>query len=115
MVDSVLSLSNRGLRDWVIQRVTAMLIGIYTLLILGFIVTHPQLQFDEWQMLYSYSFIKVLSFLVLFSILLHTWIGMWTVFTDYIKIKSISLILQVLMIILLFGCLVFGAEILWGS
>ncbi len=114
MVDNVLSLSSRGLRDWLIQRVTAIILGVYSLFIIGFLLLHPQLQFDEWQMLFSYNITKIFSFLVLLSIVLHAWIGMWTVFTDYIKSISIRLCLQVLVAILYFCCLVWGVTVLWG-
>lgn len=114
MVDNILSLSTRGLRDWVVQRVTAVILGLYTLFLIGFIVLHPQLQFDEWQVLFSYNIMKIFSFLVLFSIILHAWIGMWTVITDYIKSWQFRLILLLLIAILFFSCLVWGIVVLWG-
>jgi succinate dehydrogenase / fumarate reductase, membrane anchor subunit len=114
MVDNVLSLSNRGLKDWLIQRVTAVLIGLYTIFIVGFILFHPQMLFDEWQMLFSYNIVKIFSYLILFSILLHAWIGMWTVFTDYIKCSYFRLFLEVCVAILFFCCLVWAIIILWG-
>lgn len=114
MVDNVLSLSTKGLRDWLIQRLTAVIIALYTLFILGYIVLHPQLQFDEWQMLFSFNSVKIFSFLVLFSIILHAWIGMWTVFTDYIKSCYFRLFLQVLVALLFFCCLAWGVVVLWG-
>lgn len=114
MVDNVLSLSTRGLRDWLVQRLTAIIIGLYTLFIIGFIVFHPQLQFNEWQMLFSFTVMKIATLLVLFSIVLHAWIGMWTVFTDYIKCGYLRLFLQALVAILFFCCLAWGAVVLWG-
>lgn len=114
MVDNILSLSTRGLRDWLLQRITAVLLALYSFFLIGFIILHPQLQYDEWQMLFSYNSIKVFSFLVLFCILLHAWIGMWTVFTDYVKSSTVRLLLQVAIAILFFWCLVYGAVVLWG-
>lgn len=114
MVDNILSLSTKGLRDWLIQRVTAIILAAYSFFIIGFIILHPQLQYDEWQMLFSYTSVKIFSFLVVFSILLHAWIGMWTVFTDYIKSTAVRLLLQVAVAILFFWCLVYGAVVLWG-
>lgn len=114
MLDSLFSLTNRGLRDWLIQRVTAIIVGLYTLFIIGFILLHPQLQFDEWQVLFSHTLTKVFSLLVIFSLILHAWIGMWTVFTDYIKTASIRICLQVLMAVLFFCCLAWGIIVLWG-
>lgn len=114
MVTNILSLSSKGLRDWLVQRVTAIIIAVYSFFILGFIILHPQMQYDEWQMLYSNTTVKIFSFLVLFSMLLHAWIGMWTVFTDYIKSYVVRLLIQVLVAILFFWCLIYGAVILWG-
>lgn len=114
MVNNVFSLSTQGLRDWLIQRLTAIIIGLYTIFIIGFIVLHPQLQFDEWQMLFSFNIVKIFSFLALFSIILHAWIGMWTVFTDYIKSAHLRLFLETLMAILFFCCLTWGVIVLWG-
>jgi succinate dehydrogenase / fumarate reductase membrane anchor subunit len=114
MVKNILSLSSNGLRDWLIQRVTAVILLIYTFFILGFIILHPQLQYDEWQMLFSNNSVKIFSLLVLVSILLHAWIGMWTVFTDYIKSPYIRLILLILVAILFFWCLSYGVIVLWG-
>lgn len=114
MVDNILSLSTRGLRDWLVQRVTAILLTIYTIYIISFLILHPQIQYDEWQMLFSHTAMKIFSFLILFSIVLHAWIGMWTVFTDYIKSYSVRLVLQVLVAILFFCCLTYGAVVLWG-
>lgn len=114
MVRNIFTLSLLGLRDWLIQRVSALIIGLYALLIIGFVMLHPQLQFIEWQQFFSYNVVKIFSFLVLFSIILHAWIGMWTVFTDYIKSWHFRLILQVLIAILFFCCLVWGVIILWG-
>ncbi|MBA2654100.1 MAG: succinate dehydrogenase, hydrophobic membrane anchor protein [Gammaproteobacteria bacterium] len=114
MVDSILSLSTRGLRDWLIQRVTALIIGLYAIFIIGFIILHPQMQFDEWQSLFSFNITKIFSLLVLFSIILHAWIGMWTVFTDYITSWRWRLFLEILVAILFFGLLAWGAVVLWG-
>lgn len=114
MVRNILSLSTNGLRDWLIQRVTAVILGFYAIFILGFIIFHPQLQYDEWQLLFANNLVKIFSLLVLVCILLHAWIGMWTVFTDYIKPYKLRLFLLLALAILFFWCLTFGVIVLWG-
>lgn len=114
MVDSLFGLSNRGLRDWIVQRISAVILLLYTLTLLGFIIFHPQLQFDEWQSLFSSTWMKIFSLLVLTSLILHAWVGMWTVFTDYIKCYYLSFLLQIGIILLFFCCLVWGVVVLWG-
>jgi succinate dehydrogenase / fumarate reductase membrane anchor subunit len=114
MVGNVLTLTSQGLRDWLIQRVTSIIIALYAIFIVCFILLHPQLQFDEWQSLFSYNAMKIFSLLALFSVILHAWIGMWTVFTDYLKSYCLRLLLQILVAILFFCCLVWGIVVLWG-
>lgn len=113
MVNGVLSLTRSGLRDWLVQRVTAIVIGVYTLFLLGFLILHADLQYTEWHALFAHPAMKIFTFVTLLSVVWHTWVGMWTVFTDYIKPTWLRLILTVLMIFALMVYLVWGATILW--
>lgn len=114
MVDSVTSVSNNGLRDWLVQRISSVLLGVYTLFILGYLLTHPHIQFAEWQALFAYPFMRIFSLLVLLSLMFHAWIGIWTILTDYVKPVAIRLVLQVLLVLALFSFLAWGIQILWG-
>lgn len=114
MVATVSILTQKGLRDWLVQRVTAVIIGSYVLCVLGFILRHPQLGFFEWQDFYNSGVFRIYSLLTLASIVMHAWIGIWTVSTDYIKPIWLRLLFQIAIVITLFGLLVWGVEILWG-
>ena len=114
MVTSVTALCRSGLRDWLVQRITAIVIALYFLFILSYFVCHRSLDYVAWHQLFSCQMVKVSTFLALLSILAHTWIGMWTVFTDYIKPRDWRLIIICLMALLLLGYLGLGIEIIWG-
>ena len=115
MVGSVTSLTRSGLRDWLIQRVTAVVLALYTLFLLGFILLHHPLTYANWQGLFANGFMRIFTFLTLLSVVYHTWVGLWTVFTDYIKCSWLRLILQVIVVIALLGYLVWGVAIVWGA
>jgi succinate dehydrogenase / fumarate reductase membrane anchor subunit len=115
MVGSVTSLTRSGLRDWLIQRVTAVILALYALFLLGFILLHHPLAYANWQGLFANGFMRVFTFLTLLSVVYHTWVGLWTVFTDYIKCSCLRLILQVIVVIALLGYLVWGVAIVWGA
>ena len=53
MVASITNLGRSGLYDWVIQRLTAVILAVYTLFLLGFVIAHPDLQYSDWQGLFS--------------------------------------------------------------
>lgn len=84
MVTQALSLTRSGLSDFIVQRVTAVIIALYTLCIIGFFmmteVDHAALTdfFGRFSM-------QLFSTVALLSIVAHAWIGMWTIGTDYLR------------------------------
>lgn len=109
------SMSNRGISDWLVQRVTALLIGAYAVFILSYFFFNKPLYFAQWHDLFHNVFMKIFSFMVLISIVWHAWIGLWTVFTDYVKNAALRLTLEIIVILLLVGYLSWGFEILWTT
>lgn len=109
----VVQVNRRGLIDWIAQRVTAILVGIYTLFLVIYFLAHHPLSYNVFHNLFSNLAMKIVTFIVLLSILWHAWIGLWTVFTDYVKNRPIRLILEILVSLLLIVYLAWVAEILW--
>ncbi|KTD18172.1 succinate dehydrogenase, hydrophobic membrane anchor protein [Legionella jordanis] len=115
MVTNITSLTGNGLKDWLIQRITSVFFAIYVLFIVSFLLTHPQLNFADWSALFHHVGFKVASFIALFALSLHAWIGIWTVTTDYVKNTATRLTIQMLVVLWLLGQLVWGLMILWGQ
>lgn len=114
MVDNVATLSRNGVRDWLIQRITAAVMAIYTVLLVANIVSADRLTYEFWHDFYHNNTLRILSFLVVLSIVFHAWIGLWTVFTDYIKNTALRLFLEVITILSLLALLAWGVVILWS-
>jgi succinate dehydrogenase / fumarate reductase, membrane anchor subunit len=114
MVKSVLGVSHQGLRDWIIQRVSAILMAIYSIGLIVYLVAHPGLSFSQWQSLFAHVWVKVATILFLVCIIYHAWIGVWTIFTDYIKSYIIRAILNFLVLLGLFACFFWGLLIVWS-
>lgn len=114
MVKKITSLTGSGVQDWLIQQVTAALLAIYTLFLIGYLMLHSPLQYADWHALFRNNFMRICTFLVMFSIVYHTWVGLWTVFTDYIKCAWLRLTLQIVVILALLGFLVWGVVIVWN-
>ena len=115
MVTDVTSLTGNGLKDWLIQRVTAVYFAVYSLFLLGFLLMHPQLSYTDWQALFHCEYFQVASVIALLTLSLHAWIGVWTVTTDYIKCAVIRLSVQLLVALLLLGQFIWGLMIVWGQ
>ena len=42
-----------GTRDWLMQRVTAVVMALYVLLLLALALWHPQVNYETWQALFA--------------------------------------------------------------
>lgn len=114
MVGSITSLTNNGLRDWLIQRVSAIILAAYVIFLISFLLSTSNLSFEQWHGLFQHTGMRVFSFMALLALVLHAWIGMWTVFTDYINGTALRLVLEVATFLALLGFLLWGLIILWG-
>lgn len=121
MVTAVTSFGRSGLYDWLIQRVSAVILAAYTVFLVVYVLMNPGLTFEQWSGLYGQLWMRVFSLLALISFLAHAWIGLWSVLSDYItnrmmgpKATVLRLIAQVVLGVAAVTYLVWGVEILWG-
>jgi succinate dehydrogenase / fumarate reductase membrane anchor subunit len=114
MVSNVTSLTGNGVRDWLIQRVSAVYFALYAGFLFSFLVCHPSLLYSDWLALFRATGFQVASVLALIMLSFHTWIGIWTVTTDYIKCALIRVSLQMFVALFLIGQLIWGIMIVWG-
>lgn len=122
MVTAVTSFGRNGLSDWLIQRVTALILLAYTLFIVGVVFFGPQLGYAEWKSLFAQTWVRIFSLAALISTAAHAWIGLWSVSTDYLTARLLGpkgnvlrLFFQAFAAIVLFTYLVWGVQILWGN
>ena len=59
------------------------------------------------------QWMKVLTFVVIVSLLYHVWVGMRDIWMDYVKPVGVRLALQVLTIVWLVGCAGWAIQVLW--
>ncbi len=114
MVTSVTSLGRSGLYDWLIQRGSAVVVALYVVVILGFLVTTPDLTYMQWREFMGGLCMKIFNLITLISIIAHAWVGLWTISTDYIKPVVIRLVFQVACGVAAFAYFVWAIDILWG-
>lgn len=103
-----------GLRDWLVQRVTAVLIATYTLLFLILLIISPKIDFTTWRSLFAPQWMKFATLLFLTSLYLHAWIGVRNIFMDYVKCGGLRLVLYVIVIALLIVYAGWSVQILWS-
>ncbi len=115
MVSSVTSLTGNGLKDWLIQRITAVYLAMYSGLLLVVCFKCSPWSYETWTALFQTSWFQITTALALFALLFHAWIGLWTVTTDYIKSTALRLTVQGLVLFVLLSQLIAGFMIIWGQ
>ena len=121
MVGKLNYLQRRGVFDWVVQRASAALLAVYTVGIIGFLVAHPNLEFETWRSLFSSQIMRIFSMVTLLFLCGHMWVGMWTVITDYLTplqlgsyAKPIQGLCQVGIISLIIFYAIWGTFVFWS-
>ena len=102
-----------GLRDWLAQRVTSLLMALFTLAVVVQILLPGPLDYFRWSGIFAQQWMKVLTFVTAVALLYHVWVGMRDIWMDYIKPVGTRLLLQALTIVWLLACAGYAAQILW--
>ncbi|WP_281647543.1 succinate dehydrogenase, hydrophobic membrane anchor protein [Parendozoicomonas sp. Alg238-R29] len=121
MVTNITNLSRSGLYDWMVQRVTALVLATFTVFMVAWLLCTSPVGFDEWKALFDQTWMRVFSLLTLISLGAHAWVGMWTISGDYLNERALGkkalifrFLFQALCGITMFSYVVWGVQILWG-
>ena len=103
-----------GTRDWLAQRVTAVLMALFTLVVLAQVLfSRGPLDYDRWAGIFHPQWMKMLAFATIVGLAYHAWVGMRDVLMDYIKPVGLRLVLQIFVIVWLVGCAGWAIQVLW--
>ena len=102
-----------GLRDWLSQRITAAVMALFTLAVIVQMLLPGEVGYDKWAGMFSRQWMKVLTFTVIVSLLVHAWVGMRDIWMDYVKAMGWRLTLQAVTIVWLVGCAGWAIQVLW--
>jgi len=114
MVSNASALGRNGVHDYILVRASAIVLTLYIIYMVGFFAFTGELTYEIWRDFFASSFTKVFTLLALFSILIHAWIGMWQVLTDYVKPLALRLTLQFAIVAALLVYVLYGFVVVWG-
>ena len=114
MVTTVTSFGRSGLSDWLVQRMSAVILAVYSVFMVGYLLVNPQLDFAQWHALFSMTSMRIFSLMALLSLGAHCWIGLWSISTDYLKPFTLRFVFQMVVGLLMFIYTVCGVQLLWG-
>ncbi len=114
MVNRIVTGAHYGLRDWLAQRVTAVVMAVFSLFVVGYLLAQPSFGYDTWAELFSGNVMRSFSMLFLLSLFYHAWVGVRDILMDYVKPIGLRLSLHVLVILALLLYAIWSVQILWG-
>jgi len=108
------TVSRGGIRDWILQRISAVILIIYMLVAGVMLIKHSPLNFTEWQAIFTPAWFKVVSLIAFLSVVVHAWLGVWTIFTDYVHPWKLRFFLLSVVMLLLIAYFIGFIQIMWG-
>ena len=102
-----------GWKDWLVQRVTAVVMLVYTLWILAVALYNGGIDYALWRALCANGAFRVATLLFGVAIFWHAWIGMRDIWMDYIKPTAPRLALEAVTFLVLVAYGAWLAQILW--
>lgn len=108
-----------GTIDFIAQRVTAIIMAIYTVVLLVGFLFMGELNYENWRNLFAFTCLgmpvgQMLATVAFLSVAWHAWIGVRDIWMDYVRAPGLRLFLQVLTLLWLAGTVAFFAKILWS-
>ena len=97
-------IAHNGLSDWILQRATAVVLVLYTLIFITNLVVVEFHGFASWKGLFESVWMKTFSIAASISLVYHAWVGIRELWMDYIKPVGIKIGLQIFSILWLLGC-----------
>ncbi len=113
MVNRVVVGAHYGFKDWLAQRVTAVVMAVYTVIFAVGALAMGEMTYENWRGLFSGGFMRFATFLFFMSLFYHAWVGIRDLFMDYVKPVGVRLVLHVVVILALVGYAGWAAQVLW--
>ena len=113
MTNRIVTGAHYGLRDWLAQRITAVIMAVYSLIAVFVLLTGKPITYGVWRDLFAQGWMRVATLLFAISLVWHTWVGVRDILMDYVKPDGMRLTLQVLVLLVLASYLGWAVQILF--
>jgi succinate dehydrogenase / fumarate reductase, membrane anchor subunit len=113
MVKRVIVGAHYGSRGWLAQRITALVMAVYTPIALYLFLARAPWTYESWKALFGQGWMRIATLLFVVSLAWHAWVGVRDILMDYAKHDGVRLALEVLTVLLLAGYVSWAVEILW--
>ncbi len=103
-----------GMRIWLSQRLTALVMAFYIVLLLVMLLIMQPAGFAAWHAFIAPIWFRLLTLIFFMCLFIHAWLGVADVLKDYVFNKTLRGYMQIVVDILLLIYLVWVSIILWN-
>ncbi len=101
--------------DFLIQRLSAVVLALYTLCLLSFFAANDGLDHVQLAAFFGSASMRAFSVLAVLSTAAHGWVGLWTVGTDYLRPHYFGARAAIFRMVYQLGCgLLLFIYVWWG-
>ena len=80
----------KGSTIWHLQRWSSIFILAYVVYVVLFIISFSPILYSDWMIFVSSYTFKIATSIVFISILVHAFLGLWTIGTDYLTPRTLG-------------------------
>lgn len=114
MVNRIVTGAHYGLRDWLLQRISAVVMAVYAIFIVIWWLLNAPVDYEKWTWLYSSNIMRTFTLVTLLALYFHAWVGVRDIVMDYVKPAGARLLIHVVVILMLVVYAIWSVQILWG-
>jgi succinate dehydrogenase / fumarate reductase membrane anchor subunit len=114
MAVSASSVGRNGVHDYLLVRVSAIVIAVYSMILTYCFMSTSVMTYEVWMDFFETPWMKVSTLLALLALLIHAWIGTWQVLTDYVKCVWLRGSLQAACVVTLLVYVIWGTMTVWS-
>lgn len=113
MVNRKIVGAHYGLKDWLAQRITGVVMAAFTLVVAVALLQGAGTSYESWRAFMASGLMRFVSFLFIVSLCWHAWVGVRDIWMDYVQPAGIKLALHVLTLLALIGYAGWAVQIIW--
>jgi succinate dehydrogenase / fumarate reductase membrane anchor subunit len=113
MVNRKIVGAHYGLKDWLAQRITGVVMAVFTLVVAVALLQGAAASYESWRAFMAAGLMRFLTFVFVISLCWHAWVGVRDIWMDYVQPVGIKLALHVLTLLALIGYAGWAAQIIW--
>lgn len=114
MVKRVITGAHYGWKDWLAQRITAVVMAAYAVAFVVVLLACTPQGYEGWRALFAHRTVRIATLVFFLSLFWHAWVGMRNVLMDYVKPTGVRLALEVAILLVLAGYAAWAVQILWS-